>query len=265
MNFVNRERGPRSDNRAPARSPRSRSAAEAPVQTARRPPGEPRRLLLDAARELFARKDYRTTTTREIAESGRRHRIPAVPPFRFEGRPLPGGVGPSVHRFRRRVRQEWQAVVPEETDEEKLARHFVGQLYDVLVEHRGLLLTLVASEASARKRSPKQESPTSGGRSGLSVRSASRACSCAGCARTNRICPRTRRGDDRRHGGIAVDFFRCEAASTRCDCRRTRPGDSAWIPAPRRLSRYGLAKPAAFKTFCPASPVTRSTNLPASS
>jgi len=35
----------------------------------RRPPGEARRLLLDAARELFARKDYRSTTTREIAES----------------------------------------------------------------------------------------------------------------------------------------------------------------------------------------------------
>ena len=32
------------------------------------------------------------------------------------------------------------------TDEEELARHFVGQLYDVVVEHRGLLLTLVASE-----------------------------------------------------------------------------------------------------------------------
>jgi hypothetical protein len=40
----------------------------------------------------------------------------------------------------------WQAVVPEETDEEELSRHFVGQLYDVLVEHRGLLLTLVASD-----------------------------------------------------------------------------------------------------------------------
>lgn len=40
----------------------------------------------------------------------------------------------------------WQAVVPEETDEEELTRHFVGQLYDVLVEHRGLLLTLVASD-----------------------------------------------------------------------------------------------------------------------
>lgn len=41
----------------------------------------------------------------------------------------------------------WQAVVPEQTDEEELARRFVGQLYDVFVEHQGLLLTLMASEA----------------------------------------------------------------------------------------------------------------------
>ncbi len=41
----------------------------------------------------------------------------------------------------------WQAVVPEETDEDELASQFVGQLYDVFVEHRGLVLTLLASEA----------------------------------------------------------------------------------------------------------------------
>ena len=41
----------------------------------------------------------------------------------------------------------WQAVVPEETDEDELAGHFVGQLYDVFVEHQGLVVTLLASEA----------------------------------------------------------------------------------------------------------------------
>ena len=42
--------------------------------------------------------------------------------------------------------QTWRAVVPEETDENELARHFVGQLYDVFVEHRGLVVTLLSSE-----------------------------------------------------------------------------------------------------------------------
>jgi len=47
-------------------SAKKKATAQVPV---RRPRGEPRRLLLDAARELFARRDYRSTTTREIAEA----------------------------------------------------------------------------------------------------------------------------------------------------------------------------------------------------
>ena len=112
----------------------------------RRPRGEPRRLLLDAARELFARKDYRSTTTREIAESAG---VTEYLLFRHFGSKagLFREALVSRSRLRRRVRQTWQAVVPEETDEDELARHFVEQLYDVLVEHRGLLVTLVASDA----------------------------------------------------------------------------------------------------------------------
>ncbi len=115
-------------------------------KTSRRPRGEPRRLLLDAARELFARRDYRSTTTREIAEAAGvteyllfRHFGSKAGLFR-EALVLP--FTGFVEEFGR----TWRSVVPEETDEETLARQFVGQLYDVLVEHRGLLLTLVASD-----------------------------------------------------------------------------------------------------------------------
>jgi AcrR family transcriptional regulator len=129
------------------RSPASRSATKAPVQTGRRPPGEPRRLLLDAARELFARKDYRSTTTREIAESAG---VTEYLLFR--------NFGSKAGLFREALvlpftsivdgfAQEWQTLIPDDTDEDELARHFVEQIYDVVVEHRGLLLTLVASEA----------------------------------------------------------------------------------------------------------------------
>jgi AcrR family transcriptional regulator len=103
-------------------------------------------LLLDAARELFARRDYRSTTTREIAEAAGvteyllfRHFGSKAGLFR-EALVLP--FTGFVEEFGR----TWRSVVPEETDEETLARQFVGQLYDVLVEHRGLLLTLVASD-----------------------------------------------------------------------------------------------------------------------
>ncbi|WNG91984.1 TetR/AcrR family transcriptional regulator [Mycobacterium sp. ITM-2016-00318] len=113
----------------------------------RRPPGEARRLLLDAARELFARKDYRSTTTREIAETAGvteyllfRHFGSKAGLFR-EALVLP--FTSIVDEFA----ATWQTIDHEATVEEELARHFVERVYDVVVERRGLLLTLVASEA----------------------------------------------------------------------------------------------------------------------
>jgi AcrR family transcriptional regulator len=123
-----------------------RIAADMPAQATRRPRGAPRRLLLDAARALFARQDYRSTTTREIAEAAGvtehllfRHFGSKAALFR-EALVLP--FTSFVDEFGR----TWRSVVPEETDEEQLARHFVARLYDVFVEHRGLLVTLMASE-----------------------------------------------------------------------------------------------------------------------
>ena len=131
----------------PQRLSKKQSAAEVPAPATRRPRGAPRGLLLDAARTLFARQDYRGTTTREIAQAAGvtehllfRHFGSKAALFR-EALVLP--FTSFVDEFGR----TWQSVVPEETDEEELARLFVGQLYDVFVDHQGLLLTLMASEA----------------------------------------------------------------------------------------------------------------------
>jgi len=127
----------------PQRRPAKKPAA---AESARRPRGEARRLLLDAARELFAHQDYRGTTTREVAEAAGvteyllfRHFGSKAGLFR-EALVLP------FTNFVDDFGKTWQAVVPEQTDEEELAKQFVGELYDVLVRHRGLLLTLVASD-----------------------------------------------------------------------------------------------------------------------
>jgi AcrR family transcriptional regulator len=127
----------------PQRRPAKKKTA---TDSVRRPRGEARRLLLDAARELFARQDYRATTTREIAEAAGvteyllfRHFGSKAGLFR-EALVLP------FTNFVDDFGKTWQAVVPEETDEEELSKQFVGQLYDVLVQHQGLLLTLVASD-----------------------------------------------------------------------------------------------------------------------
>lgn len=113
----------------------------------RRPRGTVRGLLLDAARDLFARQDYRSTTTREIAEAAGvsehllfRHFGSKASLFR-EALVLPFTT--FVDDFGR----TWREVVPEETDENELARDFVGHLYDLFVEHRGLVVTLLASDS----------------------------------------------------------------------------------------------------------------------
>ncbi|MEB3068703.1 TetR/AcrR family transcriptional regulator [[Mycobacterium] vasticus] len=113
----------------------------------RRPRGEPRRLLLDAARDLFARRDYRSTTTREIATAAG-----VTEPLLFRH------FGSKAALFREALvvpftsfiddfGATWSSLDRDQTSEEDLARHFVGRLYDVFVRHQGLLITLMASDS----------------------------------------------------------------------------------------------------------------------
>lgn len=122
-------------------------ASDAPAQATRRPRGAPRRLLLDAARDLFARQDYRSTTTREIAEAAGVTEHLLFRNFGSKAALFREALVLPFTGFVDEFGRTWRSVVPEETDEEQLARHFVAQLYDVFVEHRGLLVTLMGSEA----------------------------------------------------------------------------------------------------------------------
>ncbi|OBH47139.1 TetR/AcrR family transcriptional regulator [Mycobacterium mantenii] len=117
-----------------------------PATVARRPRGEPRRLLLDAARALFARQDYRSTTTREIAQAAGVTEHLLFRNFGSKAALFREALVVPFVSFVDQFGQTWQSVVPEETDEQELTRQFVSQLYDVFVEHKGLLLTLMASE-----------------------------------------------------------------------------------------------------------------------
>lgn len=121
--------------------------ASTPQQaTTRRARGEPRRLLLDAARKLFADRDYRGTTTREIAEAAGVTEHLLFRNFGSKAGLFNEALVQPFTRFVDEFGSTWQSVIPEETDEQELAQLFVGRLYDVLTEHRGLLLTMVASE-----------------------------------------------------------------------------------------------------------------------
>jgi AcrR family transcriptional regulator len=128
-------------------SARKQAEAETPAQGLRRPRGAPRRLLLAAARELFARQDYRSTTTREIAEAAGVTEHLLFRNFGSKAGLFREALVLPFTEFVNDFGRTWDSVVPEETDEQELARRFVGQLYDVFVEHQGLLLTLMAAQA----------------------------------------------------------------------------------------------------------------------
>ncbi len=108
--------------------------------------GEPRKLLLAAARDLFARQDYRSTTTREIAEAAGVTEHLLFRNFGSKAGLFREALVLPFTEFVDDFGRTWNSVVPEQTDEEELARRFVGHLYDVFVEHQGLLLTLMAAQ-----------------------------------------------------------------------------------------------------------------------
>lgn len=115
----------------------------------RRPRGEPRRLLLDAARDLFASKDYRSTTTREIAQAAGVTEPLLFRHFGSKAALFREALVEPFTSFVDEFRRTWQSLDPGQTGEEELARHFVGSLYDVFIRHQGLLVTLMASDALA--------------------------------------------------------------------------------------------------------------------
>jgi AcrR family transcriptional regulator len=121
--------------------------AQTPARALRRPRGTPRKLLLAAARDLFARQDYRSTTTREIAEAAGVTEHLLFRNFGSKAGLFREALVLPFTGFVDEFGRTWESVVPEETDEDELARRFIGQLYDVFVEHHGLLLTLMAAHA----------------------------------------------------------------------------------------------------------------------
>ena len=118
-----------------------------PVKQTRRPHGAPKRLLLEAARELFARQDYRSTTTREIAEHARvaEHLL-----FRSFGSKAALFREALVAPFIDLVdsfSERWPTISPESAVEEEIGSEFLGSLYDLFVANRGLVVTLLAADA----------------------------------------------------------------------------------------------------------------------
>lgn len=117
------------------------------MTSTRRPRGEPRRLALEAARALFARQDYRRTTTKEIAEAAgiAEHLL-----FRHFGSKAALFHEAVVVPFLEVVDDlaaRWSSIRPGSSQAEAVGREFLGRLYDLFVENRGLVMTLWAEDA----------------------------------------------------------------------------------------------------------------------
>ena len=95
---------------------------------------------------LFARQDYRSTTTREIAETAGVAEHLLFRTFGSKAALFREALVVPFTTFIDDFSETLRSSVPEETDEEELAAQFVGQLYDLFVEHRGLVMTLWAAD-----------------------------------------------------------------------------------------------------------------------
>jgi AcrR family transcriptional regulator len=124
------------------------SASPAPVDAARkrRPRGEPRRLLIAAAQELFNRRGYASTSTREIADTAD---VSETLMFRY--------FGSKAGLFREAMVEPFVELVDREIalrkanphrfeSPDKEARKFIADMYDVFREHRALAALLFVGD-----------------------------------------------------------------------------------------------------------------------
>lgn len=129
------------------RNASSTNASAPPKVRQRRPRGEPRRLLIAAAQDLFNRKGYTSTSTREIADAAQ---VSETLMFRYFGSKAglfrEAMVTPFVELVDREI--ESRLANPNRYDEPREeARKLIAELYDVFRTHRALAALLFAGDA----------------------------------------------------------------------------------------------------------------------
>ena len=109
--------------------------------------GAPRLLLLEAARTLFARQDYRSTTTKEIAEAAGVAEHLLFRRFGSKAALFNEAVVVPFLEIVEDLSSRWETFLPGPESAEAVGREFLGGLYDLCLENRGLVMTLWAAEA----------------------------------------------------------------------------------------------------------------------
>ena len=125
--------------------------ADGKMKATRRRRGEPRRLLLESARELFSRQGYSTTSTREIAD---RAGVSETLIFRSFGSKAglfrEALVVPFIE-YIEDLNSKWQSGELGGLTGEAFTRLVVSDLFDLFRENRGLVVMLWAADGYSAK------------------------------------------------------------------------------------------------------------------
>ena len=125
--------------------------SDGPVRATRRRRGEPRRLLLESARDLFSRQGYSSTSTRQIADHAG---VSETLMFRYFGSKAglfrEALVVPFVE-YIEDLNARWQSGALEDLDGEVFTRLLVGDLFDLFRHNRGLVVMLWAADGFSPK------------------------------------------------------------------------------------------------------------------
>ncbi len=121
------------------------------AKATRRRRGEPRRLLLESARDLFSSQGYAATSTREIADHAG---VSETLMFRYFGSKAGlfrvALVEPFVE-YIEDLNAKWQSGELDQLSDEGFARHLVGDLFDLFRANRGLVVMLWAADSQNAK------------------------------------------------------------------------------------------------------------------
>jgi AcrR family transcriptional regulator len=112
----------------------------------RRPSGELSELILDAARELFASKGYAGTSSREIAERAGAYEPSIYRRFGSKAKLFEAAVVAPLNEAISTYHEAWERLTENAETTEELIRPFIEPLYDLLTDHRELVLALISAQ-----------------------------------------------------------------------------------------------------------------------
>jgi AcrR family transcriptional regulator len=116
----------------------------------RRSSAEVRDLIITAARDLFARRGYPATTTRDIAIEAGVNEATIYRHFGSKPQLFETAVGEPYHQFMNDYMTEWTKNNPQPKSGEEVVGSFVEGLYGAFLENRDLILAFICAQRFER-------------------------------------------------------------------------------------------------------------------